>query len=207
MALLQQAASFGSRRLAAANLLLMLKASTNLKLHGDLYAPHDCQRYQMAARMAQTLETSTNHLGYRCICPAPRGTMKSVESNVKKFESNQAATKPPQSRWQGFAREVLKQVCVVYLVLKNPKSPLRAKMVAGLTVGYVFSPIQLIPSFIPVIGWMDDVLVVSAGLRILTKLTPAHIMEDSKAKSIVMLAKLFREEADTEGDKPSVKAA
>lgn len=133
--------------------------------------------------------------------------MKLVESNVKKFESNQADTKPPQPRWKGFAREVLKQVCVVYLVLKNPKSPLLAKMVAGLTVGYVFSPIQLIPSFIPVIGWMDDVLVVSAGLRILTKLTPAHIMEDCKAKSIVMLAKLFREEADTQGEKPSVKAA
>lgn len=133
--------------------------------------------------------------------------MKLVESNVKKFESNQADTKPSQPRWKGFAREVLKQVCVVYLVLKNPKSPLLAKMVAGLTVGYIFSPIQLIPSFIPVIGWMDDVLVVSAGLRILTKLTPAHIMEDSKAKSIVMLAKLFREEANTEGEKPSVKAA
>lgn len=206
MALLQQAASFGSRRLAAGRLFLMLKASTNRKLQGDLCAPHDCQRYQMAACMAQTLEISTNHR-ISLHLSGPRGTMKSVESNVKKFESNQADTKPPQPRWKGFAREVLKQVCVVYLVLKNPKSPLLAKMVAGLTVGYIFSPIQLIPSFIPVIGWIDDVLVVSAGLRILTQLTPAHIMADCKAKSIVMLAKLFREEADTQGEKPSVKAA
>src|ERR1700727_1809713 len=95
--------------------------------------------------------------------PDLAGIMKSVESNAKNSETDSKL--PP--RWKGFAREVLKQVCVVYLILKNPKSPLLAKMVAGLTVGYVFSPIQLIPSFIPVIGWMDDVAVVSVGLRIL----------------------------------------
>lgn len=130
--------------------------------------------------------------------------MKSVESNAKNSETD---SKPPP-RWKGYAREVLKQVCVVYLVLKNPKSPVLAKMVAALTVGYVFSPIQLIPSFIPVIGWMDDVVVVSVGLRILTRLIPAALMDDCKTKAIIMVAKLFREETGTQGrDEPTAKAA
>jgi uncharacterized membrane protein YkvA (DUF1232 family) len=132
--------------------------------------------------------------------------MKLVESGAKKTVSSKAESKP-SPRWKGYAREVLKQVCVVYLILKNPKSPLLAKIVAGLTVGYVFSPIQLIPSFIPVIGWMDDVVVVSAGLRVLTKITPTAIFDDCKAKAVIMLAKLFREEAGTQEPQPSAKAA
>ncbi len=60
-------------------------------------------------------------------------------------------------------------------------------------MGYVFSPIQLIPSFIPVIGWLDDAAVLYAGMRILKRLTPAAVMTECRANAAVVLGKLFRD--------------
>lgn len=123
--------------------------------------------------------------------------MNSVESYAKKLHAEEAAA-PPQikrSRWKSSARECVRQVCVIYLIFKHRDSPLSAKIVAGLSAGYVFSPIQLIPSFIPVIGWLDDALVLYVGMRLLVRLTPAAIMTECRANAAVLVAKLFREEA------------
>jgi hypothetical protein len=80
-----------------------------------------------------------------------------IRSFAKKLEAGQAqAQRQSKGRWNLRARDCLQKVCVIYLILKNPRSPFRAKAVAALSVGYIFSPIQLIPSFIPVIGWLDD---------------------------------------------------
>jgi uncharacterized membrane protein YkvA (DUF1232 family) len=56
--------------------------------------------------------------------------------------------------------------------------PWYAKLVAGFVAGYVLSPIQLIPNFIPIIGQLDDVLVVSIGIRLLRRWVPPHVLED-----------------------------
>ena len=128
--------------------------------------------------------------------------MDSVESYAKRLEADEAHArrKPRGRRWKSTARDCVKQVCVIYLILKNPHSPRLAKIVAGLSVGYVFSPIQLIPSFIPVVGWLDDAVVLYAGMRVLTKITPAAVMTECRANAIVLLAKIFPEKkADAEG--------
>jgi uncharacterized membrane protein YkvA (DUF1232 family) len=67
------------------------------------------------------------------------------------------------------ARFLYDQLYLLFRVLKDPETPWTAKLVAGVSVGYVFSPIQLIPSFIPIIGQVDDAVVAWLGMRIVRK--------------------------------------
>ena len=75
-------------------------------------------------------------------------------------------------------RRFLPQFRVVRLALWHPQVPWYAKLVAGFVVGYVFSPIQLIPNFIPIIGQLDDLLVVSIGARLLRRWVPLPVLQD-----------------------------
>lgn len=74
-------------------------------------------------------------------------------------------------------RRFLQQFRVVRRALWHPQVPWYAKLVAGFVVGYVFSPIQLIPNFIPIIGQLDDVLVVSIGVRLLRRWVPPPVLD------------------------------
>jgi uncharacterized membrane protein YkvA (DUF1232 family) len=75
-------------------------------------------------------------------------------------------------------KQFFQQFRVIRRALRHPRVPLFAKLVAGCAVLYVFSPIQLIPNFIPIIGQMDDVLVVSLGIKFLRKYVPKNILDD-----------------------------
>jgi uncharacterized membrane protein YkvA (DUF1232 family) len=75
-------------------------------------------------------------------------------------------------------RQFFQQFRIIRRALRHPQVPLYAKLVAGCAVLYVFSPIQLIPNFIPVIGQMDDVLVVSLGMKFLRRCVPQNILDD-----------------------------
>jgi len=72
----------------------------------------------------------------------------------------------------------LKQFRVIRRALVHPKVPWHAKAVAGCAVLYVISPIQLIPNFIPILGQMDDVLVVSLGMRFLRRSVPQSVLDE-----------------------------
>ena len=63
---------------------------------------------------------------------------------------------------------------------KDPRSPWYAKLVAMLVVAYAFSPIDLIPDFIPVLGYLDDLIIVPLGIIFALKLIPPYIVEDNK---------------------------
>lgn len=67
--------------------------------------------------------------------------------------------------------------------MKHPQVPWYAKVVAGCAVLYVFSPIQIIPNFIPIIGQSDDVLVVSLGIRFLRRCVPQNVLDDCEKDS------------------------
>jgi len=73
-----------------------------------------------------------------------------------------------------------KEAHVFYLVLKHPRTRWYSRLVAACTVGYVVSPIQLIPNFIPVIGSMDDVLVLYVGMKLLQKITPREVLTECR---------------------------
>jgi uncharacterized membrane protein YkvA (DUF1232 family) len=71
----------------------------------------------------------------------------------------------------------------LYLAYKDPRLPWYARIFAALVVGYAFSPIDLIPDFIPVVGYLDDLILVPLGIWLAIKLIPADVMNDSRKRA------------------------
>ncbi len=70
-----------------------------------------------------------------------------------------------------------------YFAFKHPRVGWPAKLVAVCTAGYLFSPIQLIPSFIPVIGFLDDFLVLFLGVVVLRRIVPADVLDECRQRA------------------------
>ena len=68
----------------------------------------------------------------------------------------------------------------VYLAAKDPRTPWHAKAVAFLTIAYALSPIDLIPDFIPIFGYLDDLVIVPAGITLAIRLIPAEVLEEAR---------------------------
>lgn len=78
------------------------------------------------------------------------------------------------------ARRIKQEFAVYRLALKHPDTPVLAKILLGLAVGYVLLPFDLIPDFIPVIGHLDDLVIVPALVILALKLIPAEVMADCR---------------------------
>ncbi len=83
--------------------------------------------------------------------------------------------------WKRRARQLKRDTYALYLALKDPRAPWYARLVAGLVVAYAFSPIDLIPDFIPVLGYLDDLLIVPLGIALTLKLMPPGVLADARA--------------------------
>jgi uncharacterized membrane protein YkvA (DUF1232 family) len=83
--------------------------------------------------------------------------------------------------WSQHARKMHKEAYVFYFAFKHPRTHWYAKLVAACTAGYLLSPIQFIPSFIPVIGLLDDVLVLFLGIKVLQRITPRDVLAECRA--------------------------
>jgi uncharacterized membrane protein YkvA (DUF1232 family) len=81
-------------------------------------------------------------------------------------------------RW---ARLVKRDVHAIYRAARDPRVPWYAKALAICVAGYALSPIDLIPDFVPILGYMDDVVIVPLGILIVIKLIPAEIMAEHRA--------------------------
>lgn len=86
-------------------------------------------------------------------------------------------------RFKQWARQLKKYVFVVYMATKDKRVPLYTKLLAILVAAYAFSPIDLIPDFIPVLGYLDDLLLVPMGIWLVLKLLPDHVLNDLKLKA------------------------
>jgi uncharacterized membrane protein YkvA (DUF1232 family) len=82
--------------------------------------------------------------------------------------------------WKHKARRVHREAQVFYFALKHPRVPWYAKLVAACTAGYLFSPVQLIPSFIPVIGFLDDFLVLFLGIKLVQRIIPPDVLMECR---------------------------
>ncbi len=71
----------------------------------------------------------------------------------------------------------------LYLAARDPRTPWYAKAVAVLVTAYAFSPVDLIPDFIPVLGYLDDLLLVPLGVLLALRLIPANVIAESRARS------------------------
>jgi uncharacterized membrane protein YkvA (DUF1232 family) len=82
--------------------------------------------------------------------------------------------------WKEQGQILRNEVQVLWLILRDRRTPWYAKLLVGGAVGYVFSPVQLIPSFIPVIGFLDDFLALAAGFRLAYWLAPKTVIRDAR---------------------------
>jgi uncharacterized membrane protein YkvA (DUF1232 family) len=85
--------------------------------------------------------------------------------------------------WKIKAKRLKSQFFVLYLACKDPRTPWYAKALAVVIIGYVSSPIHLIPDFIPVIGYLDDLIIVPAAIALLIKIIPKEVLEDCAEKA------------------------
>jgi uncharacterized membrane protein YkvA (DUF1232 family) len=85
--------------------------------------------------------------------------------------------------WKRWASELKIQVYALYLAYKDPRVPLPARILAACVVGYALSPIDLIPDPIPVLGYLDDLIIVPLGIAIVLKMIPANVMAECREKS------------------------
>lgn len=81
------------------------------------------------------------------------------------------------------ARALKKEVKALYLAYKHPDVPWYAKALIILVVGYALSPIDLIPDFIPVLGYLDDLILIPLGVSVAIKMIPVNIMEECRQES------------------------
>jgi uncharacterized membrane protein YkvA (DUF1232 family) len=84
-------------------------------------------------------------------------------------------------RMRVWARAMKRDVHAVYLAARDPRVPWYAKAVALCVAGYALSPIDLIPDFVPVLGYLDDVVIVPAGILAVVRLIPPEIMAEHRA--------------------------
>lgn len=78
---------------------------------------------------------------------------------------------------------IAKQVHLLSLLMKRPEVPWPAKAAGGCAIAYIFSPIQLIPTFIPVIGQLDDLVVLFLGTKVVRRFTPASVLSECEANA------------------------
>jgi len=86
-------------------------------------------------------------------------------------------------KWKAKARTFKQEVYALYLASKDRRVPWYARVVAIVVVAYAFSPIDLIPDPIPVLGYLDDLILIPLGIALVIKLIPAEVLQDCREKA------------------------
>jgi uncharacterized membrane protein YkvA (DUF1232 family) len=84
---------------------------------------------------------------------------------------------------KGWARAIKRDVVALWIAARDPRVPFAAKAVAAMVAAYALSPIDLIPDFIPVLGYLDDVILVPLGILLAVRLVPADLMIELRAEA------------------------
>jgi uncharacterized membrane protein YkvA (DUF1232 family) len=85
--------------------------------------------------------------------------------------------------WKHRARELKIQVYAIHLAYRDPRVPLYARIFTACVVGYAFSPIDLIPDVIPILGYLDDLIIVPLGIALALKMIPPDVLAECQEKS------------------------
>lgn len=88
-----------------------------------------------------------------------------------------------------WARRIKRDVVAVYFAARDPDTPLAVRILALAVAAYALSPIDLIPDFIPVLGYLDDLLIVPLGLLIVVRLLPPPVLASSREKATAALSR------------------
>jgi uncharacterized membrane protein YkvA (DUF1232 family) len=90
--------------------------------------------------------------------------------------------------WKERARQLQAETYAVYLAYRDPRVPWYARVFAAVVVAYAFSPIDLIPDFIPVLGYLDDLVLVPLGIALALRMIPPAVMAECRARAREALA-------------------
>ena len=80
-------------------------------------------------------------------------------------------------------RDIRLQSLALYLACRDPRTPWYAKALAAVVAAYALSPIDLIPDFIPILGYLDDLMIVPLGIALTIKLIPKDVLEDCRRQA------------------------
>ncbi|MCA1054339.1 DUF1232 domain-containing protein [Rossellomorea aquimaris] len=86
-----------------------------------------------------------------------------------------------------WAKKLKRQIFVLYFAYKDERVPWYAKLFTACVVAYAFSPIDLIPDFIPVLGYLDDVIIVPVGIMLALRMIPREVIVECEDRAEEML--------------------
>lgn len=84
------------------------------------------------------------------------------------------------TRWRGVVRRHKREVRILARVFRDPRTPWYARVVTFAVVAYALSPLDLIPDFIPIVGYLDDLIIVPLGIRLAVLMTPKVVFDDCR---------------------------
>jgi uncharacterized membrane protein YkvA (DUF1232 family) len=94
-----------------------------------------------------------------------------------------SSQQPTILQWKKRAGQLKNEVYALYLAYQDSRTPWYGKAFAALVIAYAFSPIDLIPDPIPILGYLDDLILIPLGMVIALKMIPAEVMADSRLKA------------------------
>ena len=92
-------------------------------------------------------------------------------------------------RIKKWSRSLKSDVHAIYLAARDPRTPWYAKALAVGVAGYALSPLDLVPDFVPVLGYLDDAVILPLGILAVVKLIPAEVMAESRAAAVIAAEK------------------
>ena len=98
-------------------------------------------------------------------------------------EPNRGRARVAWARWKERAKQLKLETWAVYLAYRDPRTPWYARLVAVCVVGYALSPIDLVPDFIPVLGYLDDLILVPLGLALAIKMIPGPVLDECRERA------------------------
>ncbi len=90
--------------------------------------------------------------------------------------------------WKQRARQLKCEIYTIYLAYQDSRTPWSTKVLAICVVGYALSPLDLIPDFIPILGYLDDLILLPLGIALVIRLIPPAVLEESRRKAQTTLA-------------------
>jgi uncharacterized membrane protein YkvA (DUF1232 family) len=90
---------------------------------------------------------------------------------------------------RAWASALKRDALVLWLAARDPRTPWQAKLLAGIVAAYLLSPIDLIPDFIPVLGYLDDLLIAPAGVWLALRMIPEPLVAELRAVAQAMVGR------------------
>jgi uncharacterized membrane protein YkvA (DUF1232 family) len=78
-------------------------------------------------------------------------------------------------------RQLKSEIFALYLAARHPETPWYAKVLVAVVVAYALSPIDLIPDFVPLLGYVDDLILIPVGITLAVKMIPPHVLAECRA--------------------------